>query len=133
MRDILILLAFVMIGSCEKNEVTCNDVKYDQFFEARLGDQFCLNDFQFEIIDISDGKCPCQHQCIWEGMVSVKLVVTTAAKEQMQITINDRSDVIKNESIANFAPNLESFTILGDACIVNPGQDFILNLVVREE
>ena len=64
-------------SSAEEEELNCSEEKYDESFNAVLGDVVCFPDGNsFEIKTITDQFCCCQCVCIWEGELQVMIETT---------------------------------------------------------
>jgi hypothetical protein len=129
---IFCLSLFCLFQSCSKSASDCSEVSYDIGFNAKLNDQFCLPDGKsFTVIDIADGRCPCDAICIWEGIVYIIVELTHENGDKTNLSFTDSRLTDLNEKSDGFVPSMVSYKTIG--CAPNKAEDFEVVILVKKE
>jgi hypothetical protein len=132
---IFCLALLCLLQSCNKSLSDCTEIAYGNSFNAKLNDAFCLPDGKsFTIIDIVDGRCPCDVTCIWEGAVFIKVEVAYENGEKIGLSFTESRLTIANEKSDGFVPAMVSYKMLAEVdCAPNKAEDFEIEILVKKE
>lgn len=84
MNYLLSLLLFIGILRGCQEEVPCNTFTLGDPLEVYLGETVsdCGKDLSLTYLQlVSDSRCPANVQCVWQGMVEVKLSINVKGRE----------------------------------------------------
>ncbi len=132
---IFCLTLLCLLQSCSKSPSDCTEIAYGKSFTAKLNDVFCLPDGKsFTIIDIVDGRCPCDVTCIWEGAVFINTEVTKSNGDKVVLNFSTSKLALTNEKIEGFVPELVFSKINAeDDCGPNKAEEFEVEILVTKE
>ncbi len=100
----------LLIISCGK-ESGCDEKKFNESFEAEVGETICLEgDNSMIITGAFDALCPCIATCIWEGHIGIYVDFEIDGNSYKGV-FSSRSDVIDDEVTPEF-PDEFDFDII---------------------
>ncbi|MBN2635222.1 MAG: hypothetical protein JXR61_03055 [Prolixibacteraceae bacterium] len=104
MKSIYILFTLftgLLFSSCEKEERSGNfEFGVEKSCEINIEYQSIDNSVKFKLTEINDSRCPSDVVCIWQGMVTVKIVVEKPVSETIELnSYNNTTDTLANYSL----------------------------------
>jgi hypothetical protein len=101
MNQLLSILIFIGILRGCQEEVPCNTFTLGDPIEVYLGETVtdCGKELSLTFVElVSDSRCPANVQCVWQGMVEVKLSINIQGRES---TFHLSSEPDHGEKIPN--------------------------------
>ncbi|MDR1760541.1 MAG: hypothetical protein LBR60_08465 [Fibrobacter sp.] len=80
---------------------TCMNLKIGEVTEIRSGETACNTqyDLSLQVENVSDGRCPGNVTCVWEGNASVEFRLTSGNEEHRFTLDTNPKDSFKNDTI----------------------------------
>lgn len=114
MKPTLFLLLILFFGLGCQAEEPCQNFPLEEPIEIYLGETIshCEENISLTFVElISDSRCPANANCIWQGMIEVKIAVVIEGKEstfQLSSEPNYGSKLPRTQELEGYQITLEN-------------------------